>query len=192
MSAILKDIPEVLDTNRLTMRSPRTGDGPEVNRAIADSFGELRQWMEWAREMPTVEESEVWVRSAQVSYLNREALPLLLFDKTSGDLIGASGFINPHWRVPRIEIGYWCRTQWSGRGYITEAVSELTRFALEDLQMARVEICMDDLNERSWRVAERLGYRLEGTLMADALNNAGALRNTRVYAANSLAGLRLI
>ena len=191
MSAILKDIPEVLDTNRLTMRSPRTGDGPEVNRAIADSFAELKQWMEWAREMPTVEESEVWVRSAQVSYLNREALPLLLFDKTSGDLIGASGFINPHWQVPRIEIGYWCRTQWSGRGYITEAVSELTRFAFEDLLMARVEIRMDDLNERSWRVAERLGYRLEGTLMADALNNAGALRNTRVYAASSLAGLRL-
>lgn len=191
MSILLKDIPERFETRRLLMRPPEAGDGPEVNRAVADSFSELKPWMDWAQEMPSVEFSETWVRSAHVEYLSRRELPLLLYEKASGDLVGASGFVRPDWHVPKVEIGYWCRTPFAGRGYITEAVAALTRFAFDELAMARVEIRMDDLNVRSWRVAERLGFRREGTLMADARNNDGELRNTRIYAANSIDELRL-
>ena len=191
MTILLKDIPERFETKRLVMRTPRAGDGPELNRAVADSFAELTQWMQWARQMPSVVDSETWVRSAHVEYLKRETLPLLLFEKKSGDLIGASGFVNPDWSVPKIEIGYWCRTSWAGRGFITETVAGLTRFAFNDLAMARLEVRVDERNQRSWRVAERLGFRLEGTLIGDARDNAGQLRNTRVYAANGLGELRL-
>jgi RimJ/RimL family protein N-acetyltransferase len=191
MTVILKDIPERFETDRLVMRTPRAGDGPELNRAVADSFAELTPWMDWAKEMPSVEHSETWVRSAHIEYLKREALPLLLFEKASGDLIGAGGFVNPDWGVPKVEIGYWCRTPWVGRGFITETVAGLTRFAFEDLAMTRVEVRMDELNERSWRVAERLGFRLEGTLIGDSRNNADEMRNTRIYAANGLDELRL-
>jgi ribosomal-protein-serine acetyltransferase len=45
-----------------------------------------------------------------------------------------------------------------------------------------VEIRMDAGNERSWRVAERAGFRLEGVLRGDSLTPAGELRDTRVYA----------
>ena len=41
---------------------------------------------------------------------------------------------------------------------------------------------MDDRNERSRRIAERLGYVLEGTLKNDARDVQGNLRDTRVYA----------
>ena len=46
----------------------------------------------------------------------------------------------------------------------------------------RVEIRMDDLNVRSWRVAERAGFTLEGVLRADRLTVTGTLSNTRIYA----------
>ena len=41
---------------------------------------------------------------------------------------------------------------------------------------------MDDTNERSWRVAQRAGFALEGVLRSDSLNPLGAARDTRVYA----------
>lgn len=41
---------------------------------------------------------------------------------------------------------------------------------------------MDDRNERSWRVAERCGFQLEGTLRNSARTVDGQLRDTRVYA----------
>jgi RimJ/RimL family protein N-acetyltransferase len=50
------------------------------------------------------------------------------------------------------------------------------------LKAERVEIRMDDHNVRSWRVAERAGFTLEGVLRRDALAPDGRVRNTRVYA----------
>ena len=58
----------------------------------------------------------------------------------------------------------------------------LTRFAFDRLEARRVEIRMDAGNERSWRVAERVGFRLEGVLRGNSLTPAGELRDTRVYA----------
>jgi ribosomal-protein-serine acetyltransferase len=50
------------------------------------------------------------------------------------------------------------------------------------LQARRVEVRMDDTNERSWRVAQRAGFALEGVLRNDSLSPAGVARDTRVYA----------
>ena len=41
---------------------------------------------------------------------------------------------------------------------------------------------MDDLNEKSWRIPERLGYRLEGVLHNYAPASGGQVRNMRIYA----------
>jgi RimJ/RimL family protein N-acetyltransferase len=38
---------------------------------------------------------------------------------------------------------------------------------------------MDTRNERSWRVAERLGFVLEGVLRSDTRDPSGQLRDTR-------------
>jgi RimJ/RimL family protein N-acetyltransferase len=46
---------------------------------------------------------------------------------------------------------------------------------------------MDDVNVRSWKVAERAGFALEGTLRSDALNPLGEPRDTRVYALTAAA-----
>lgn len=64
---------------------------------------------------------------------------------------------------------------------MTEATAALTRFALASLGAARVELRIDERNERSWRVAERLGFRLEGVLRAERRGNAGELSKMRVY-----------
>ena len=69
-----------------------------------------------------------------------------------------------------------------GRGYVSEATQALAKLAFDELGAARVELRMDDDNERSWRVAERLGFELEGVLRAESRDNGGNLRDTRVYA----------
>lgn len=65
---------------------------------------------------------------------------------------------------------------------MTEAVLAVTGLAFERLQARRVEVRMDDTNERSSRVAERCGFALEGILRSDTLATSGEPRDTRVYA----------
>jgi ribosomal-protein-serine acetyltransferase len=74
------------------------------------------------------------------------------------------------------------RTPMAGRGYVSEAVARLTRLLFDELDARRVEIRCDDRNDRSARVAERLGYQLEGILRHDSACPNGAPRSTRVYA----------
>ena len=55
---ILLDIPESFETERLLIRVPRAGDGPELNAAVLETFEGLQPWMPWAKERPSVEKSE--------------------------------------------------------------------------------------------------------------------------------------
>ena len=190
LDPLLLDLPAEIQTQRLSLVAPTAGDGPELNRAIAESFAELHEWMPWAAEMPTVAESEHFVREAAARYLRREELPMFMRKRGTHELIGATGLHRVNWTVPRFEIGYWCRTSMVGHGYVSEAVVALTRFAFETLSAARVELRTDWHNVRSWRIAERLGFTLEGVLRRDDRTAQGELRDTRLYAMIDPASLR--
>lgn len=178
---ILRDFSDSFETERLKIRSPLPGDGSEMHAAVNESLDELTPWMPWPKEHETVEDSEKSVRLARARFVERSDLMLLLFLKGTGKLVGSSGLHRIDWEVPRFEIGYWCRSSFAGQGYITEAVSGITAFAFEELGARRVEIKCDTLNKPSARVAEKAGYKLEGTLHNEQISTGGDLRDTFIY-----------
>ena len=102
--------------------------------------------------------------------------------KETDEFIGSTGLHRIDWDVPKVEIGYWLHTKHTKKGYIVEAVKELTRFALHDLSCKRVEIRCDERNTASRRVPERLGFKHEGILRHDHLDENGIDgRDTCVY-----------
>lgn len=178
---ILRDIPEQFETERLLIRAPRAGDGAEVCRAIRDSLAELRPWMGWASDDPDESLVEENLRRAQIGFLERTDLRLLVFLKGTETLVASSGLHNIIWEIPSFEIGYWCRTPYAGRGYVTESTRAITAFAFEVLEAQRVAIRCDPENLRSRAVAERVGFRLEGTLRQSEVGVDGEPRDTHVF-----------
>ncbi len=183
---VLVDVPERIHTARLILRAPRPGDGAVLNAGVVASIDELRPWMPWAANAPTLDESEAHVRRQAAKFMLREDLVFLvlarLADPGEGELVGAIGLHRIDWATRRFEIGYWRRTGHQGRGLLTEAVTALSRMAFDALAAGRVEIRMDDANERSWKLAERAGFTLEAVLRFDAQTPLGEPRSTRVYA----------
>lgn len=59
-------------------------------------------------------------------------------------------------------IGYWIDRKHAGNGYVAEGVAAIIKFAFEDLNLHRLEICIIPRNDNSKRVAEKLCLRLEG------------------------------
>ncbi len=182
MDALLLDFPESFESDRLTIRAPCPGDGVEINAAVRETFDDLKVWMPWAQQMPTLEESESYVRRAQCQFLVREELTLFLFLKGTNTMVGSSGLHRIDWDIPKFEIGYWCRKRFQGQGYITESTEAITQFAFETLGAKRVEIRCDSKNVRSQRIPDRLGFKLEGTFRNDSLSPSGELRDTLVFA----------
>lgn len=174
-------LPDQIETDRLILRPPRMGDGVLVNAAIQESFPELTQWLAWATHMPSIAESETWVREASARWRTRQELPLLMFRRKDGLLVGSTGMHNISWSVPRFEIGYWIRTSLQGKGYMTEAVNAQSDFCFDTLGAIRMEIRCDAKNIRSAAVAQRVGYTLDATLRWDGRDFQGNLRDTLIF-----------
>lgn len=192
MDALLEEVPERIDTERLILRSARGTDAAQLNRAVCESLDTLRLHMPWAQAAPSLAQSDADCRRMQAKFLLREDLPMFMFERRpdgdEGGFVGGTGLHRIDWTLRRFELGYWCRSSQQRRGLVTEAVQALTRFAFGRLQARRVEVRMDDTNERSWRVAQRAGFALEGVLRSESLTPLGAPRDTRVYALVALDG----
>lgn len=156
--------PDQFESQRLLIRCPRPGDGPLVYEAVCETLSDLRAWpasLPWAVFEPSVDASENYCQQGHAAFAARRDLPLLLFHKGSGALVGASGLHRMDWAQRRFEVGYWCRRSAQGQGYITEAVQAIAGFAENALSAKRVECFTDERNASSRRVAERAGFVLE-------------------------------
>ncbi len=173
-------VPLEIETPRLHLRAPHPDFAREMNEAIRDSFDELRAWMPWAREIPSLAASRAQQQRARDAFLTRQDCQLLLF--RGPRIVGSSGLHRIDWSVPRFEIGYWVRTPDAGQGFVSEAVKALCALAFDRLGARRVEIRPDPRNARSRAIPERLGFQLEGILRNDCLHVDGLPRDTAVYA----------
>lgn len=175
-------LPESLETPRLLIRVARPGDGAVFNAAVHASLAELAPWLGWVTPPPTPDESEMNCRRGYARFLLNEDLMAFFFLKDGGALVGGSGLHRADWVARRFEVGYWANSSYTGRGLMTEGVRALADHALERLRANRVFLTVDDKNTRSWRLAERAGFRFEGTMLNERLDLQGRPRDTRIYA----------
>jgi RimJ/RimL family protein N-acetyltransferase len=79
-------------------------------------------------------------------------------------VLAAIGIANFDWPDLNAEIGYWVAPDARNRGVGTRAVRLLSRWAIEELGLERIELLANPANEASLRLALRAGYTREGTL----------------------------
>ena len=171
-----------IETERLIIRSPQPGDGPEFNAAICETLPELQEWLGiYPDGPPTGKQTEAFVRQKYADFVLRQDLMLLCFLKETHTFVLSSG-LHPRWSVPSFEIGYWCRKSYQRQGYVTEAVNGIATFAVDSLNAKRVFICCDVDNHASANVARRAGFELEGTLRHTGRKQNGALSDAYYFA----------
>jgi ribosomal-protein-serine acetyltransferase len=181
MNHILLDVPEQLESERLTLRAIRPGDGAIVFPSVRECLPELKVWMPWATDDYSEPLSEEWCRNSAAGWIKREQFQFLILLRPDNRHVGTIGSFKIDWKIPACEIGYWLHTALNGQGLMTEAVKTVTAMLFDRLQFQRVQICADELNTKSRRVAELAGYQFEGILRKDCRVPDGRLRNTSFY-----------
>jgi [ribosomal protein S5]-alanine N-acetyltransferase len=100
----------------------------------------------------------------QRSWAAGSAYAFAVLDTEPGDrLIGRvalSNVVRGPWQ--NATLGYWIDKDALGRGHATRAVQLVLRFAFEHAGLHRVQPAIIPRNVRSVRVAEKVGFRLEG------------------------------
>jgi RimJ/RimL family protein N-acetyltransferase len=96
--------------------------------------------------------------------VNGTGMPFCVTDEATGETLGhvSIGVVNRPLRVGR--VGYWTLPEARGRGVATRALALATRWAFAELGLNRLELDHAVGHEASCRIAERCGFRYEGTL----------------------------
>jgi RimJ/RimL family protein N-acetyltransferase len=97
-----------------------------------------------------------------------------------GAFLGVALAVEIDREAAQAELGYLTAPAARGRGVATEAVRQLTRWALEDQGLERVTLIIDSGNAGSRTVAERAGYVLDGVLR-NAYVKPGIRADTMIY-----------
>jgi len=187
MKPILMNLPMPIITPRLLIRPTQVNDGRGVNTAILESYEELHRFMDWAKTKPSIGDSEEQVRLAAANWIlkkNEEPwLQLFIYDKTTGEFIGGTGYHHIIWEIPSVETGYWIRNSRAKQGLMTEAINAITQYAFKQLGVKRIAITCDLDNRRSQKIPEQLNYTLEATLKSNRKKPiTGEISDTLVYA----------
>lgn len=97
----------------------------------------------------------------------------------AGLVVGAIGMTTNESK--NASIGYWCVREERGRGFTTRALRLLCRYALDELELKRLELITDPDNAASQRVAEKVGFRREGVLRSHLLHPDGRRRDSVMF-----------
>ncbi len=147
----------------MQLRALKVADAVAVAAAVAENLEHLKPWMPWAGvesadprfQRRRLAEAELqWSRGADFGY------GLFATDGDTDRMLGAFGLTAR--RGPRtLEIGYWLRSDATGRGLATRAVGALTDVAVAQPDLDRVLVYCDEANHASAAIPRRLGYHLD-------------------------------
>jgi RimJ/RimL family protein N-acetyltransferase len=98
---------------------------------------------------------------------------VMMLDRATMRIVGSIGLFHADWEVRSAEIGYGVRRDERGKGYASEALGAVARWALTEGGIQRAWLTANTDNVASVRVAEKAGFRREGTLRRAGLEEDG-------------------
>jgi ribosomal-protein-serine acetyltransferase len=143
------------------LRLLEESDADELYALIDANRAHLSRWMPWSSEQ-TLGDTLEFIRMTRRQAAQNDGFQAAVL--CEGRIVGVVGFHTVDWTHRRTSIGYWLSERHQGRGTMTQAVRALVDHALRGWQLNRVEIRIAPENSRSQALAERLGFREEGTL----------------------------
>ena len=159
----------------VVLRPWRIDDVPAVAAACRDP--EIPRWIPFVPKPYTDEDARFYVQDCIDAPEDRR--PFAITDAESGQVLGSIDMrIN---RFATGHIGYWLAAEARGRGLTTAALRALSRWAIEDLGLGRLELITDPDNRASQRVAEKAGFRREGVLRSVLAYGDGKRRDGVMY-----------
>jgi RimJ/RimL family protein N-acetyltransferase len=153
-------MPETLLAPPLELRRCQVESLDALMSAIAQSQSELARWLPWADPMPTRDAERAFIEDRRHAFDADHDYGYFLFEHGTNELVGGAG-LHPK-KGGIAELGYWVRSDRTGRGYATAAAGALTIAAFDYLpRVVKVVIRMDQANLASAAIPAKLGFTLE-------------------------------
>jgi RimJ/RimL family protein N-acetyltransferase len=153
----------------VTLRLWTQDDVPAIAAACREE--EIARWLDQVPQPYSEKDARAYIELSDAGWRDGASATFAITDAASGDVLGSIGL--RHSADPDAgtsEIGYWVKRDARGRGVAKRALYVVSRWALEELRIPRLQLRADELNEPSKRVAEAVGFVREGVLRSSRYN----------------------
>jgi ribosomal-protein-serine acetyltransferase len=159
----------ILIEDDILLRSLQLTDAPELFRAIEESRDHLRPWLNWIDSSTKPEHTLQFIEHCVQQQDSQEGIVLGIFKNRQ--IIGEIGM--HHWdhTLKKAQIGYWLSQDYLGKGILNRGLLRFLDFLYKKLDLNKIEIHFSVQNKASAKVAERLGFKVEGLVRQSYLRN---------------------
>ena len=149
----------------VTLRPFQMEDADQLYSAVRESLADVKPWMSWAHDDYSPEEARSFIAITRARWEETTLLAFAITDANTDELVGgiSLGHLHPVYHL--CNVGYWVRTSRHGEGIAGRAAKLAARFGFENAGLVRAEIVIAVGNQKSMRVAEKLGAHYEGVLL---------------------------
>jgi len=155
-----------LQAGQLTLRPWRPSDAEAIVEAYRDP--DIRHWHV---QSMTEDEALTWLASWPERWRAETGAGWAV---TQLDvLVGRVGFRSITLREGHAELAYWTVRAARGRNIAPRAVRAVSTWMFQSVGLHRIELCHSALNPVSCRVADKAGFRYEGTRRQHLLHRDG-------------------
>ena len=151
-------------TKHLMLRPFRRRDVAALHEAIGISLEDLSPWLPWVEDYDRGV-SQRFVRESVGAWADRRAYDFTVrpIDELDRHLGNVSIWSTSHQNAIG-EVGYWIRSDETGKGYATEATTRVVQIGFEEMGLHKVQLRIALGNTRSERIARAVGFAHEGVL----------------------------
>lgn len=177
---IRKPTLDVFSDDQILLRRVQLTDLGTVYDSVRASLPELQTTMPWASAAYSHSDAADWLARTWLSWSSGSAFEFLITAIDGGRMLGLVGLNAVDAATGRANLGYWVRSDETGRGVCTAAARMVAHFGFEELELSRIRLYHVVENIGSQRVAEKVGFVLEGRQRA-RVACSGQLQDTLLY-----------
>ena len=112
----------------------------------------------------TIAQIRRYIHNYEKQWKNKESFRFGIFLNTTHQLIGTIALNEIHWPMRCAYIGYALDEGHNHKGYMSDAIKLMLRYAFSTLNLHRIEAGIMPSNTSSWHLLEKHGFKREGLM----------------------------
>lgn len=166
-----------LETNNLILKNITKSDYLDLYNYLSKE--EVSKSLE-TEPLKTEEDALVLINKILKNSIYGKSMKWGVYLKENSELIGLVGYNNIDSRNRKCSIGYEMESDYWKNGYGFEMVTEIIKYAFDDLCLHRIEAEVLIGNNTFTRLLSKLGFEKEGTLKQNIFME-GSFFDTEIY-----------
>lgn len=161
------------------LRLVDSNDAESLYDQIEKTRPQLAKFMPWGDSTKSVEAERAFLTYCQGRMEENKLWNASIV--IAGKAVGMIDLHNIDSDDQHAEVGYWLGGEYQGNGVMTDCLKKLLEIGFDELNLHKIKLLAEQVNQASNAVAQKVGFILEGQLKDEIYSN-GKFHDANLYA----------